>query len=133
MNKVCSCCKVEKDISEYSKWKYSSSGYNYACKQCSRNKLKAYESSWGGGVYLITTECGETYVGSSKELRRRKYKHNLRVHRGNESCIAGKYQIKSFKILQKVEPYDRDIAEEAEREWIKKLNPTLNKIWVQGD
>lgn len=40
--RICSCCKVEKDLSEFNKRKHTASGVNGKCKICTRAYLKEY-------------------------------------------------------------------------------------------
>lgn len=128
MSKVCSVCETYKDYSEFNKLKASLDGYSPACKSCARKRLEDYYNSWGGGVYLITTECNQTYIGSTNKLRYRKLRHTTHIVRSSDSKIAGEYSVKEFRILEVVENYTRKEGRFAEQKWIDKLNPTLNKL-----
>lgn len=151
--KACNICMQEKELKEFGTNKASKDGLSYYCFPCRRAKQKlnyrkingpvvfltqeekqqkikdyrkTYMSKWGSGVYLVSTECGNTYIGSSKNLKHRKDVHNSRKKRA-DSYIAGYYQVKEFKILEKIENYTRTKGQVREQYWIEKLKPTLNE------
>jgi len=40
--KVCKKCRIEKELSEFNKDKYSSDGYRYRCRECTSNEYKTF-------------------------------------------------------------------------------------------
>ncbi len=146
--KICNTCQQAKEYSEFYKNKNFKDGYGYYCIPCVQAKhnvktprknitpeyrkakrkefQNSYFNSWGGGIYLVITECSNTYVGSSKILRHRRDVHSCSKNRA-DSCIAGNYKVKTFKILEKIENYSLQNARIREQYWIEKLQPTLNK------
>lgn len=88
------------------------------------------------GIYLIKNKInGHLYIGKSKHVERRYSQHicksldknskeyNYPIHRA-----IRKYGKDNFvlEILERIEPYDENKANERERYWIKRFNTFLN-------
>lgn len=157
--KVCSKCNTQKEYSEFYKAKAYKDGYRGQCITCLKKwsanhrvkptiRKKAYEShkewikdtnnmsklidainvcrnSKGSGVYIIHTEDGD-YIGSSNTIQSRIYTHKCKTKQNN-SCIAGTHKVVGWSILESCDP---DSKLEREEYWIKKLNPELNKKYI---
>ena len=99
------------------KYRLENPEYNYKATRKSFKRL-------GAGVYYVLTDGGD-YIGESKTIQGRIYTHNISKPQQN-SCIAGKHKIISWKILEIVE--DKTKRKERELYWINKLNPSLNTL-----
>jgi hypothetical protein len=44
VRRVCTKCKVEKDISEFHRWSQGPDGYHYHCKSCKASYRKRYDA-----------------------------------------------------------------------------------------
>lgn len=70
MDKVCTKCKIEKDVSEFHKCKHGSYGVKSVCKECRKEEKKEYSSR----DYVI--EKQKTYYQDNKvAIRNRLNKH----------------------------------------------------------
>ena len=47
MSKVCTRCKIEKDLSEFGRNKYEKSGYRFQCKQCRNEQIRTGKPNTG--------------------------------------------------------------------------------------
>ena len=143
ISKICTKCKTEKSITEFSLQANGKYGVNSKCKECqkeyyySRHKVsldnakkyfyanqkevlhkgKEYYKNLTPGVYLIETNFGE-YVGQSQSIE-----HRVNFHKFDKKSPVGN-NIKKWRILEIVE--DRDLRLKRESYWISKLNPILN-------
>lgn len=53
MTRICKECKVEKEITEFSKQKRNTYGYNYVCKKCKADYAKKYSKTKDGLIGVL--------------------------------------------------------------------------------
>ncbi|MEA5447971.1 GIY-YIG nuclease family protein [Leptolyngbya sp. CCNP1308] len=89
------------------------------------------------GVYLITcTATGDQYVGRSVQLEVRLRGHKLQLIKGTHPIpamqeLANKHGVESFT-FEILAAYDTDFRLAShEREWIKRLQPQLNRTGTE--
>lgn len=92
------------------------------------------------GVYLITcTATGDQYVGRSTDLDNRWYGHQCQLRKGTHGNLAmqelaDKYSVESFtfEVLATHDAFRFNFeSENGEREWIRKLQPSLNRTTTE--
>ena len=146
--KICYTCKQEKELYHFRVNNATKDKLDYHCIACRKEKYiekygraillteeekrkrrrerrLAYARSWGSGVYILHTECGGTYIGSSKTIRVRKDRHSSTKKR-SDSRIAGYFKVVKFQILENLKNPTLKDLKAREQYWIEKLQPTLN-------
>lgn len=148
-SKQCSKCKEVKPLTEFNNQKRNKDGKCGRCKKCvgvylskwyrkggkekvlayQRNNpdivkraINKYQQDFTPGVYRLWTEDGD-YIGESIKIERRLWNHKD----WNNGSPVNK-PILRYEILEVVE--DTNLRKEREAYWIKKLQPTLNKVLV---
>ena len=82
MNKTCTKCKIEKDISEFHKSKNIKSGYKPRCKMCRSTDHKIYNKKYKQKISIH-------YKNSRKKIKNRNLL-NLPEHATNKICFVCK-------------------------------------------
>jgi hypothetical protein len=72
--KICSKCKVEKDISEYSKHSKQPDGLRISCKQCIAEYKKDYRQRAKHSIINLPKKYDETYYERNKQIIKAKAK-----------------------------------------------------------
>jgi hypothetical protein len=85
MKRICSACKVEKEISEFSKDKFEKSGYCYKCKICRNKYYQEY--------YKNNPE--KTKIKNNKQIENRKnyYLSENGIKSSRKAHLKRKYNI----------------------------------------
>lgn len=144
--KTCSKCNQDKPITDYYEIKKSGYVYSY-CKKCHYEKMtkhtaakwrvenkqrwiqdvskaqKAYWNRQRKGVYLLVTTKG-LYVGATDKIRSRVTQHLSSSYPGNINAKGAK--LITWLVLEQQENKKKRL--EAEKKWIKRLNPILNTM-----
>ena len=146
--RICTKCKKEKSLDEFSKAKKGKYGRNSRCKECSREYMKDRYFNKGGkqkcldyfknnpdkvkkavakfqkdftpGVYRVITEDGD-YIGQSMKIERRVWGHR----EWNWRSPVNKPILK-LEILEVVE--DKKLRLEREKYYINLYKPVLNSL-----
>lgn len=85
MKRICSVCKIEKDINDFSKDKYAPTGYTGNCKKCRANVRYMWAKNNPEKVRLANIKNKEKRdIYYSKEERKLKYR---------KSFISSKFKI----------------------------------------
>jgi hypothetical protein len=95
MMKTCSVCKIEKDISEFHKWKYGPDGYKRHCKICRKNETKTYYEKNKNDVI----EKVKKYRNQNLESVRKKRMDRYYKNKEKESKYMSEYRKKNRKEL----------------------------------
>ena len=125
--KVCSCCKIEKDIKEFHKKSDSKDGHYYYCKECSSIKRKKY--------YQENKE-------HSKKIMKKYYQNNKsKVRKSNQKWyFEHQQEIKEYnkkyrnenkdKLLKQQKEYyenNKDIILKKQSQYYKQHRDEINK------
>lgn len=146
----CTKCSKELPIQDFYTIINKNSGKKYTytyCRKCHYNKMtkhtsakwrknnptqwnkdvyKATKAYWGRqkkGVYLLITTKG-LYVGCSDKITSRVVQHKSSKFAGNVNSKGAK--VITWFVLE--EQSDKRKRLDAEKKWIKRLNPMLNKM-----
>ena len=109
--KICSKCKIEKEVCEFNKRKYRKSKYTSHCKSCLRERAKLYR------------EKNDSVI---KENKKKYYENNK--EKLNENTREW-YEKNSEKALQQKKEYyikNRDLVLERSKLWIKNNRDKVN-------
>lgn len=75
-HKVCSKCKIQKDISRFHKDKYSCDGYKYHCKLCRNDEMQIYRDNNKERIREIQKKTrikyGEKYLENTRNWKKTK-------------------------------------------------------------
>ena len=145
-SKTCSKCNQVKPITDYYIIKKSGYVYTY-CKKCHYSKMtkhtaakwrkdnpeqwrkdihaaqRAYWKRQRSGVYLLVTDKG-LYVGATDKIRSRVSQHASSNYPGNIKHKGAK--LITWFVLEQQQNKKKRLA--AEKKWIKRLQPVLNKL-----
>jgi hypothetical protein len=97
MLKKCSVCKIEKDISEFHKWKYGPDGYKRHCKICRKNETKTYYEKNKNDVI----EKVKNYRNQNLESLRKKRMERYYKNKEKELEYMSNYRRENRKDLTK--------------------------------
>ena len=100
--KICSTCKVEKNLEDFSKSKLGMHGRSSKCKACNKlyfqeNKIrlqevyKRFHENKKDGYYYVYLLPVENYVGQTNSLKQRMYTHKLKGRDTSNYSILGKF------------------------------------------
>ena len=145
-SKTCSKCNQVKPMTDYYIIKKSGYVYTY-CKKCHYSKMtkhtaakwrkdnpeqwrkdihaaqRAYWKRQRSGVYLLVTDKG-LYVGATDKIRSRVSQHASSNYPGNIKHKGAK--LITWFVLEQQQNKMKRLA--AEKKWIKRLQPVLNKL-----
>lgn len=91
--KICSCCKIEKDIKCFSKRKSSKDGHHPHCKDCTKEKKKKYYEE---NKEKILKNMKGYYKKHKKEIIVR----NTEYYKNNKNHLMNKAKIRNAKRKQ---------------------------------
>ena len=106
---------------------------NYGREQYYKQKIKE-----PGGVYLITSDSGYRYIGSTACFTHRWSNHRDRLKRGNHPN-ASMQQLHDaceelrFTVLEEIDSNDEDVLKDRELYYIESLEPELNVMAVKKE
>jgi hypothetical protein len=75
-SKICSNCKIEKNICDFHKWKYGPDGYKRVCKECRKLETNTYYTKNNEKVKLRVSEYRKQNPNKVKEVKQRIYEKN---------------------------------------------------------
>jgi predicted GIY-YIG superfamily endonuclease len=112
MSKVCSCCGLTLELTEFYKQVAGKDGYNSQCKSCIKKsvkryrennkdkikklKRKQYEEKLNPSVYVLLVNSSVVYVGSSVNPTFRKAKHKSRAKNFNNNSTKHNKDLYSY-------------------------------------
>jgi len=111
--KVCSKCKIEKPVEEFSKDKKRRGGLHYWCKECEKEYQKEYQKEYRKANSEYQKEWKKANPGKIQE-------YNKDYRKANPD---------------KIQEYNKDYRKanpESSKEW-RKANPEYNKEWRKAN
>jgi hypothetical protein len=116
MVKKCSICKIEKEISEFHKWKYGPDGYKRYCKSCRVKETKDY---YGRKQNEIKERVKKYRDRNSVQVRKKRMERYYK-NKDSEAKYMSEYRTKNRKELTQ-----KDI-QRRKTDPIHKLKHTMN-------
>ena len=74
--KKCNTCNLEKNISEFHKWKYGPDGYKRECKKCRKSETNKYYQNNSEKVKIRVSDYRKKNLGKLKQSKKLIYKKN---------------------------------------------------------
>lgn len=74
--KKCNTCNLEKNISEFHKWKYGPDGYKRECKKCRKSETNKYYQNNSEKVKIKVSNYRKKNLGKIKQLKKLIYEKN---------------------------------------------------------
>jgi hypothetical protein len=107
MVKVCTKCKIKKELTEFSKDKKTKDGYNYNCKSCNKeyrednkDKIKEYQKEYQKEYDQANKDKRKEYYKEYREANKDKRKEYLKEWRKANKEYSNEYK----KNRRKTEP-----------------------------
>ncbi len=121
--KICSRCKVEKELSEFSKNRARRDGFQHACKECRREAEQKYQQTEAGGV--AHRKASRNYRLCHPEKIKTRYTINNALVAGKltrpspcEGCLKKRF----------AQAHHEDYSKPFEIDWLcKKCHVNVNK------
>ena len=105
--KICSCCKVEKSLVEFNKYKRSKDGYDYRCKSCQRESNKTWsDTNWNKKI-------------QQQAERRQALQQRVRDYKSERGCTCCDESDEMCLELHHLDPSEKELnpADMATRGW----------------
>jgi hypothetical protein len=74
--KKCNTCNLEKNISEFHKWKYGPDGYKRECKKCRKSETNKYYQNNSEKVKIRVSDYRKKNLGKLKQSKKLIYEKN---------------------------------------------------------
>lgn len=74
--KKCNTCNLEKNLSEFHKWKYGLDGYKRECKECRKSETNKYYQNNSEKVKIKVSNYRKKNLGKVKQLKKLIYEKN---------------------------------------------------------
>jgi hypothetical protein len=74
--KICSKCKIEKDVCKFHKWKYSPDGYKNICKECRKQETKSYYENNNEKIKTNVSKYRAENIKKVESLRKKIYERD---------------------------------------------------------
>jgi len=74
--KICSKCNINKEISNFHKWKYGPDGYKRICKECRKLETKSYYNKNYKKIKLKVSKYRKSNPDKVKEIKQKIYEKN---------------------------------------------------------
>jgi hypothetical protein len=120
VTKICSKCKIEKEVCNFHKWKYGPDGYKRICKDCRKSETKVYYKKNGEKIKLNVSVYRKNNEDKVKKLKKRIYERDkkriLMVNKKYRDNNKTKIKLNSKEFRQK---NDEKIKQEKKKYYTK--------------